>query len=83
MIYFKWKNTWNRNHYTERKIAPAKVSHLMIACNESMKSEYNEREDLHKLKAEFIIIYHKLYLNMWMCTFLLNLLKHKWINKYR
>lgn len=56
----------------------------MIACNDAVQiPEYNEIEDLHKLKAEFVNMYHKLYLKMWMYKFHLSLLRHKWINKYR
>lgn len=45
------------NHYTERKTAPAKVSHVMIACNDAVQiPEYNEIEDLHKLQAKFVIV---------------------------
>lgn len=56
----------------------------MIACNDAVQiPEYNEIEDLHKLKAEFVNMYHKLYLKMWMYKFHLSLLRYKWINKYR
>lgn len=54
-----WENTWIRNHYTERKIQSAKVSHVMIACNDAVQIlEYNEIQALHQVKAKFVIKSH-------------------------